>query len=66
VRCRTCHPQREDYDSPWTLAFGLVLLVAWFLASPGAIDRELANDEAQARRHRARVERLSAAPAVRP
>ena len=59
VSCRTCHPQREDYDSPWALAFGVLLLIGFFLATPGAIDRELANDEAQARRHRERVERLA-------
>jgi hypothetical protein len=57
VSCRTCHPQREDYDSPWTLAFCLLLLAGWLLAAPGAIDSELANDEAQARRHREFVER---------
>lgn len=57
VNCRTCHPQREDWDSPWALAFGLLLLIGWVLAAPGAIDRELANDEAQARRHRERIER---------
>ena len=57
VSCRACHPQREDWDSPWALAFGLLLLVAFFLAAPSTIDHELANDEAQARRHRERIER---------
>ena len=56
VSCQACHPQREDWDSPWALAFGVLLLIGFFLA-PAAIDRELANDEAQARRHRERVER---------
>jgi hypothetical protein len=59
VSCPTCHPQREDWDSPWALAFGVLLLIGFFLAAPGAIDRELANDEAQARRHRERIERMA-------
>jgi hypothetical protein len=58
TECRACHPsQQELIDSPWALVLGLLLIVAALMLGPAAIDRELANDEAQARRHRANVER---------
>lgn len=40
------------------LLYGYICLVA----VPAAFDQEMANDEAQARRHRARVERLAPQP----
>lgn len=55
--CPACHPTRSEADSPWLLVLGALLCAAWVVAAPAALDRELANDEAQARRHRERVER---------
>ncbi len=57
VTCRVCHPQREDYDSPWALVVLALIALGFVLCGPSAIRRELANDDAQARRHRAHVER---------
>lgn len=57
--CPACHPQRAGDDSPWLLVLGALVFMAWVFLAPDATRRDHANDEAQARRHRERVERLA-------
>jgi len=60
--CPACHPTRTEADSPWLLVLGVLLFGAWVFFAPAAFDREMANDEAQERRHRAVVERMTHRP----
>lgn len=55
VSCRACHPQREDWDSPWTLVAAFALVIGFVLFGPAAVRRELDNDDARQQRHRDRV-----------
>lgn len=49
----------EPADHPGLLVLAALLFFAWVFFAPAAFDRELANDEAQERRHRAVVERMA-------